>query len=158
MAHTALAFSGLGAAWFLWSGYTDPLILSLGAVSCVLVWLISRRLNIIDRESAPLHLAPRFLAYLPWLLWEILRANLHVARVVLSPGLPVRPQLIRVQATQNTDVGRAIFANSITLTPGTVSLDVRDGTILVHALDDSTAAGLSDGEMDRRVTVLEGES
>ena len=81
-----------------------------------------------------------------------------MARVILSPGLPVRPQLIRVQATQNTDVGRAIFANSITLTPGTVSLDVRDGTILVHALDDSTAAGLSDGEMDRRVTVLEGES
>lgn len=158
MAHTILAFSGLATAWFLWSGYVEPLLLSLGAVSCVLVWLLSRRLDIVDRESAPLHLIPRLLIYVPWLLWEIFKANLHVAKLILSPGLPVRPQLIRVQATQKTDVGLAIFANSITLTPGTVSLDVRGGTILVHALDDSTAAGLRDGDMDGRVTALEGEA
>lgn len=158
MAHTIFAFGGLAAAWFLWSGHVEPLLLSFGAVSCLLVWLLSRRLGIVDRESAPLHLAPRVLAYAPWLFWEIFKANLHVAKVILSPALPVRPQLIRVETTQLTDVGRAIFANSITLTPGTVSLDVRDGSILVHALDDSSAAGLSDGAMDRRVTALEGEA
>ena len=156
MTHTILAFGGLAAAWFLWSGHTDALLLSFGAASCIFVWLLASRMQIVDRESAPLHLIPRLFAYVPWLLWQVVKANLHVAKLILSPNLPVRPQLLRVPANQNTDLGRAIFANSITLTPGTVSLDVRGSTVLVHALDDHSAGGVRDGVMDRRVCDLEG--
>ena len=156
MTHTVLAFSGLAAAWFLWSGHTEPLLLGFGAVSCVFVWVLCRRLGVIDKESAPMHLLPRMLRYVPWLFWQIVKANLHVSRLILSPGLPVRPQLLRVRTSQSTDVGRAIHANSITLTPGTVSLDVRGASILVHALDEHSAEGVRDGAMDRRVRVIEG--
>ena len=149
---------GLALAWFFWSGHTDALLLSLGAVSCLGVLALSLRLKIIDRETLPLRLAGRGLVYLPWLLWEILKANFHVARVILSPSLPIRPRMFRVQTTQKTDLGNAVYANSITLTPGTVALDVRDRAILVHALDANSADGLKTGEMDRRVTWLEGES
>ena len=146
----------LAAAWLLWSGRSEPLLLGLGAASVALVVWLSLRMNVVDAESEPYHLAWRPLVYLPWLLLEIARANLHVARVILSRRLPIRPRLLRVPSSQRSDLGRAIYANSITLTPGTLALDVRDGTILVHALTDESAAGLESGEMDRRVTWLEG--
>ena len=73
-----------------------------------------------------------------------------------DPELPIHPQLVRIRTTQQTDIGHVIHANSITITPGTISLDVRDGTILVHALTDTTAAGVTSGEMDQRVSWVEG--
>ena len=152
----AVAILGwLGVAWFLWSGHTDPLLLGLGAVSCGFVLWLSLRLEVVDREREPYHLGYRPLLYLPWLLWEIAKANLHVAAVIWDPRLPIRPSLLRVPASQHTELGQAIYANSITLTPGTVSLDVRDGHILVHALTERSARGLETGEMNRRVTRLE---
>jgi multicomponent Na+:H+ antiporter subunit E len=90
------------------------------------------------------------------LLLEIAKANLHVARVILTPSLPIQPRVIRIRATQRSELGNTIFANSITLTPGTVALDVRGGSILVHALTDQAAAGLVDGVMDSRVSRVEG--
>jgi multicomponent Na+:H+ antiporter subunit E len=113
-------------------------------------------MNVIDEESEPYELGLRPLFYVPWLLWEIAKANLHVARVILTPSLPVHPRLLRIRATQKSNLGRVILANSITLTPGTVTLDVRDGTLLVHALTPKSADGLLSGDMDRRVTQLEG--
>lgn len=142
--------------WLLWSGHTTPLLLSFGAVSVLLVSWLSHRMDVVDREA---HLGTtgfRIWLYLPWLLLEIVKSNLHVARVVLSPSLPIAPRLVRVPCSQVTDVGHAIFANSITITPGTVSLDVRQRTILVHALTTATAEGVQDGQMNRRVTALEG--
>jgi multicomponent Na+:H+ antiporter subunit E len=100
----------------------------------------------------------RHLPYVPWLLWEILKANVDVARIILHPKLPIRPHLFRVEASQRSEVGQVIYANSITLTPGTISLDVRDNGILVHALTDEAADELKKGEMDGRVTRLEGAS
>ncbi len=90
-------------------------------------------------------------------MWQIVIANIDVARRVLSPSLPISPTLIRVKASQSTDLGQAIYANSITLTPGTISIDVEDGEILVHALTREGAQSLLDGEMDRRVTIMCGE-
>jgi multicomponent Na+:H+ antiporter subunit E len=143
-------------AWLLWSGHLEPLILGYGVASCALVLWLALRMRLIDRESVPRHLLVGMLLYIPWLLYEIAKANLHVARVILTPSLPIRPRVMRVRATQRSELGNVIFANSITLTPGTVSLDVRDGSILVHALTDESAAGLADGSMDARVTRLEG--
>ena len=152
----AVAILGwLGVAWFLWSGHTDPLLLGLGAVSCGFVLWLSLRLKVVDRETEPFYLGYRPLLYVPWLLWEIAKANLQVAAVIWNPRLPIHPSLFRVPATQHTELGQVIYANSITLTPGTVALDVRDGHILVHALTLASARGILTGDMDRRVTRLE---
>jgi multicomponent Na+:H+ antiporter subunit E len=146
----------LGLAWLVWSGHLEPLMLGYGAASCALVLWLSLRMKLIDLESVPHHLLGGMLLYIPWLLLEIAKANLHVARVILTPSLPIQPRVIRVRATQRSELGNTIFANSITLTPGTVALDVRGGSILVHALTDQAAAGLADGVMDARVSRVEG--
>ena len=156
MIRATLLTAWLFFTWFLWSGHTEPLLLAFGVFSVGIVTLLAFRMNVIDEESEPYELGLRPLLYVPWLLWEIAKANLHVARVILTPSLPVHPRLLRIRATQKSNLGRVILANSITLTPGTVTLDVRDGTLLVHALTPKSADGLLSGDMDRRVTWLEG--
>jgi len=148
----------LTGIWLLWSGIYEPLLLGLGAVSVLTVVGLCFRMGLIDAEGAPFELLPRALLYAPWLLWEIFKANLDVARRILSPGLPISPRMIEVEAGQRTDLGLTIYANSITLTPGTVSVGV-DGdrrTIRVHALTAEAAEGVESGVMDRRVTRVEG--
>ena len=98
----------------------------------------------------------RVLVFIPWLVREIVMANLQMARVVLSPRLRIQPHLIRVPASQRTPVGLAIHANTITITPGTISLDVRDGTILVHALTEAAASEDGSGDIDRKISWVEG--
>lgn len=151
---------GLGlvlvAVWLLLSGHYTTLLLSLGAVSCAGVLGISLRMNVVDREGAPVELPLRALGYLPWLLWEIMKANLDVASRILRPRMPIDPRLVTVRCTQKHDIGRVVYANSITLTPGTVSVDTRGDEITVHALTAEAAKDLLEGSMDRRVTRMEG--
>ena len=142
--------------WLLLSGHYEPLLLTLGALSCLLVVVIALRMEVIDHESHPLHLTPRLPLYWLWLLWEIVKSNLVVARLILTPTLSISPTVVRVTATQRSDLGRVVYANSITLTPGTVSMSLDDHQIEVHALTRELAEGLEAGEMDRRVTRLEG--
>ena len=145
----------LFATWLLMSGVYIPFILLLGVFSCAVVVLIAMRMDVIDHEAVPLHITFRSLLYWPWLLWEIVKANIDVTKRVLGLA-PISPTMIRLQATQKTDLGLVIFANSITLTPGTISIDVEEnGEILVHAISREGAGGFADGEMDRRVTELE---
>ncbi|NQU71730.1 MAG: Na+/H+ antiporter subunit E [Rhodospirillales bacterium] len=139
------------------SGILTPLLIGLGVASCILVLIITIRMDIVDHESAPIHLTWRSILYMPWLAWEIVKANIDVARVVLHPRLPISPTLIHVKPTQKSDLALVFFANSITLTPGTISVDVGHGDILVHAITRDAAAGLENGEMDRRVTQVAGE-
>ena len=146
----------LGGVWLLWSGHYTPLLISFGAGSVLVVVAIARRMNIADREGAPIELPLRVIAYYPWLFWEIAKANIDVARRILSPGLPIQPHVIKVRAGQKRDVARAIYANSITLTPGTVSIDIEDDIVTVHALTQEAADGVLTGEMDRRCARLEG--
>ena len=144
------------AFWLLASGHFDnTLLLGLGGASCVFVTWLSVRMKIVDGESLPLHLLPRRLFYLPWLIKEILLSNLDVVLRILSIR-PVNPRLIEVPASQKTTVGQVTYANSITLTPGTVSIRIRDRVILVHALSREGADSLESGEMDLRVSRLEG--
>lgn len=138
------------------SGIYIPLILILGVISCGIVVAIAMRMDVIDHEAVPVHLTFKALLYWPWLLVEIVKANLDVTKRVL--GLtPISPTMVRIKATQKTELGIVIFANSITLTPGTISIDVHeDGDILIHALSRDGVEGLEGGEMDRRVTEMEG--
>lgn len=131
------------------------MILTFGAISCVFVILLARRMDIIDRESHPLHMGWQLPGYWLWLLIEIVKSNIDVARRIIDPRMPIEPHLFETPMTQKTDLGRVIFANSITLTPGTVSVDLGNDTILVHALTQDGADGLATGEMDARVTGLE---
>lgn len=145
----------LAAVWLLWSGHYNPLLLGFGAISLALVIVIALRMGIVDEEGAPIHLPPRLAVYLPWLFVEIVKANVDVALRILRPGPPIRPRVITVRASQRTDLGRAIYANSITLTPGTVTIETDGDEITVHALTREAAEGVLSGEMDRRVARLE---
>jgi multicomponent Na+:H+ antiporter subunit E len=145
--------------WLLLSGYFDvPLLLSFGALSCALVVFVAWRTEVIDPEEQPLRL--RFnlhiFSYWPWLLWQIVLSNLDVAKRILDPRLPISPTLITLRPTQRSDLGRVIYANSITLTPGTVTTALSGDTLEVHALTREAADSLLEGDMDRRVTRLEG--
>jgi len=145
----------LAVLWLLLSGQFEPLFLSLGVLSVVAVVLIARRMEVIDPEGHPVHLARLIFLYWPWLVKEIIKSNIDVARLVLNPRLPISPTVIAVKTTQQSDVGRVTYANSITLTPGTVTIATEDDSFLVHALTRDMAAGVESGDMDRRVAALE---
>ena len=110
------------------------MLLSLGVISIVLTVWICKRMRILDGETVPYFTTLQTLAYFRWLFGEIIKANIAVVRAVLSPELKVSPTLVRIPTPQKTDIGKVMFANSITLTPGTVSVDIQDDHILVHAL------------------------
>ncbi len=147
----------LFAVWLLLSGHYTPFLIALGIASSALVVLVTLRMDVADREGHPIHLSWRALTYMPWLMIEIIKANVDVAKQIMSPSLPITPTLLRVKASQTSDLGQVIYANSITLTPGTISVDVANGEILVHALSREGAESLLKGEMDRRVTRMAGE-
>lgn len=144
--------------WLLWSGHYTPLLLTLGAGSCLLVLFLTRRMGLLDEEGVPVHLTPRLLLYIPWLIWAIFRANVDVALRILSPRLPIAPRLLRIRPGQRTALGRAIYANSITLTPGTLTCDADGEEFTVHALTQEAADDLESGLMDLKVRHLEGQA
>lgn len=143
------------ALWLLLSGHYVPLLLTLGVLSSILIVWIAARLDVIDHESVPLQIRFGYVGYLAWLGKEITKSNIDVAKLIIHPALPISPVMVRVPATQSTDVGKVIYANSITLTPGTVSVEVLDHEILVHAITREAAVGLASGDMDRRVDDIE---
>ncbi|MFQ5467420.1 MAG: Na+/H+ antiporter subunit E [Kiloniellaceae bacterium] len=145
----------LFGTWLLLSGFFEPLLLGLGVFSSALVVLIAWRMDMVDREGHPIHLGWRVLVYWVWLGGEIVKANIDVARRIVDPKMPIDPVLVLVKASQESELGQVIYANSITLTPGTVSIRVADNEILVHAVASEMARDLEQGEMDRRVTALE---
>ena len=146
----------LFGTWLLLSGYFTPLLISFGVLSLAVVVGIAWRMDVIDHESHPIHLTWRIPAYWIWLLIEIIKANFDVAKTILGIGEPARPNVIRVKPSQRTELGQVIYANSITLTPGTISIELENGEITVHALTQGSANDLNTGVMDRRVTLVEG--
>lgn len=141
--------------WILLSGFFDPLLLTLGFVFSIVAVLIAIRLDVVDHEAMPLQLSLRYILYLFWLGGEIFKSNLEVARIVLRPRLVVHPKLVRTRPLQKTDVGKVIYANSITLTPGTVSIEFDDNGIIVHAVSEDAARSLLNDEMNRRIAAIE---
>ena len=142
--------------WILLSGHFTPFLLAAGAVSAVAVVAFARRLELVDPEGHPLDSSGSALRYLPWLLKEIAKSAWDVSRIIVDPRLPISPTLVRVKPTQVTAVGRVTYANSITLTPGTITILAGRHEFLVHALTAAGAESLAEGDMDRRVTRFEG--
>ncbi len=141
--------------WLLITGDFGILNITLGIASALLVVAISQRMDVVDHESQPLHLTPRLPLYWAWLSIQVIRSNLEVTRRIWTPGETICPGIIRIKSSQQTAIGKSIYANSITLTPGTITLRVLGDDILVHALSQDDVTFLEEGEMDRRVTRLE---
>lgn len=124
----------LAATWWVLSGFTKPLLLTLGGISIVLVLLMCSRMRILDRETVPYITVPQTVSYFGWLFIEIIKANVAVVKAVLSPDLEISPTMTKIPTTGKSDLAKTMFANSITLTPGTVAVDMAEDHILVHAL------------------------
>jgi multicomponent Na+:H+ antiporter subunit E len=113
-------------------------------------------MGVVDAEGHPVHLVRGALTYFPWLWWEIAKSAWAVSKLILSPRLPISPTMTQVAASQRTTVGIASYANSITLTPGTITTGVKGNVLTVHALTRDGALDLERGGMDAHVTRFEG--
>lgn len=142
--------------WLALSGHYTGLLISLGVISVLGVMYVCHRMAVIDEEGHPIHLALRAFVYWPWLLLEILKSAVGVSRLIVDPKLPISPTLKKVKPSQRSQLGVNIYANSITLTPGTITVEAKSDELLVHAITRDGAEELEDGDMDRRVTRLEG--
>jgi multicomponent Na+:H+ antiporter subunit E len=155
MLHASVLGASLAVFWLLLSGYFhEPLLLSLGAISVVFTVWIALRIDRHDGERVRLKIDLPIIRYWIWLVVEIIKSNIDVAKLILAPKPALSPRMIRVKATQPTDMGVVIYANSITLTPGTVTVDIEGDELVVHAITQEMADGLTNGDMGDRVTAL----
>jgi multicomponent Na+:H+ antiporter subunit E len=143
-------FVAIVAFWMGNSGHYKPLMLGFAALSVVLTLVLSARLKIIDREGAPYVRLVGFLTYYPWLFWEIVKSNVVVIKACLRADLDINPALVKVKTTCKTDLAKVTFANSITLTPGTVTVEIDGDKLLVHGLYEANTVPEAFEEMDRR--------
>lgn len=157
MARTLSAALTLYLFWLVLSGYFTAFLMSAGLACAFAIALFARRMDVVDREGHPVHLTWRALIYWPWLVKEIVKSAWSVSLIILDPKLPISPTLVRFKPTQRTPEGLVTHANSITLTPGTISIEVTANEFLVHGITRESAAGTIDSDMGRRVTWLEGK-
>ncbi len=146
----------LACFWMINSGYLKPLLLGAGVLSIITVLVLTSFMNRKDGESFPIVLLSRRLpGYLGWLVWQIVLANIDVVKRVWLGPTSISPVVFTTRASQSSEAAKVLYANSITMTPGTVTLFVRDDVFEVHALTKEGAAEVQKGEMDRRVSALE---
>ena len=139
--------------WLLMSGYYTPLILSLGVISCLLCVYLTIKGKFLDNETLPIYFFPRLIQYTLWLIKEILKSNITTAKVIIMKS--EEPELFSVKASQKTNEGKVTYANSITLTPGTVTTQIKNDIFEVHALTKDFGDDVRSNEMDKMVTWLE---
>ena len=150
------AFAVLYLFWLVLSGYFTFFLMSAGAACAIVVVWFARRMEVIDAEGHPVQLGWRIVAYWIWLSKEIAKSAWEVSRIIVDPRLPISPTMISFKPTQKTTVGLVIHANSITLTPGTITIDAAQDGFTVHALTRAGAEGVTSSDMDRRVSACEG--
>ena len=142
----------LFAFWALLSGKFDLFHLTLGAICSALAGYLFHDLLFANVRVGDMRVVTwRFIAYIPWLLRQIMMSNIHVASLVLRPRMPIRPQVLTFRTKLETDISCVTLANSITLTPGTITMDIKEGVYYVHALSRKVADDLEAGEMEDRV-------
>lgn len=156
MRHALILLASLFVVWLLLSGIFTPFLIAAGFGSALAVVLVTRHMNTTGDDTQPIRLRwGAFAAYHPWLVREILYSAWDVTKRILDPRLPITPTLVEFAPAQTTDIGLVIHANSITLTPGTITVEAEHGRLLVHALTREAAASLAGSEMDRRCAALE---
>ena len=150
-----LLFVILLSLWLLMSGHYTFLIISLGVISCLFCVYLAKRANLIDDEGLPLFFVPRLLNYLLWLFKEIFKSNIGTAKAIITGN--INPEIFIVKSSQNTDVAKVTYANSITLTPGTVTIQINKDKFEVHALNSDFGNDVRSNVMDKKVKWLEGD-
>jgi len=141
----------LAVLWWILSGYTKPLLISLGVVSVLFAAFVAHRMDVVDEESHPLHLSTKLIRYWGYLLWQIVVANIKMVGTILSPNPDINPRIVRVRISQDSELGKVVLGNSVTLTPGTVTLDIDGDMMEVHALNEAMARDIENGIFDQRV-------
>lgn len=160
MPYLSIVIVSLYLFWLILSGYWDnPLLLSLGAASTALAayiaWQIEKRYPFLFIARIVIRLP----AYWVWLTIEVVKSNIDVLKCIWMPKRhPLTPSICVLPMSQRSRLGRTAYANSITLTPGTVAIDVMGTEVLVHALTEEGIHALQEGTMDRRVTAMEGKA
>ena len=134
MFHSVSLFVVLYLFWLLLSGFFTAFLMSAGVGSALAVVWFARRMDLVDGEGHPIHLGPKAMLYWPWLLKEIVKSAWDVSKIIVHPKLPISPTLVRFKPGQRTDIGLVIHANSITLTPGTITIEASAEEFLVHGL------------------------
>ena len=139
--------------WMVMAGKFDLFHAALGVISCLIVTFLSGDLLFKETRKGRGKEVVRFIAYIPWLIYQIILANFHIARLALSPKMSelINPQLIKFKSNLKSDISKVTFGNSITLTPGTITADIQGDEFLVHGLDQSVVDDLMSGEMEQRV-------
>lgn len=157
MKHTISLGTLLFALWVLLSGHLEPLLLGFGVLSVLFSLYIARRMDVVDHESHPIHLTFKLLKF--WLILgkKIFQANIDVTLRILGIR-PVEPQLIKLKIEQSSDLSKAMYANSITLTPGSASIHIEEGELYVHTISRQGAQELFDGEMAEIIPQDDGSS
>jgi multicomponent Na+:H+ antiporter subunit E len=143
--------TALAAFWLLLSGHYTTWVNSLGALSVLLVSYIVLRMDHTDSRPVSLRLGWCLLKYFVWLFGQVISANIAVARRVLQPKMPIKPVWEKVGVKVDSPLQKTLYANSVTLTPDTLTMHIDDEYFLVHALWPESIEGLREGDMQRRV-------
>lgn len=144
--------------WLGLSGFFKPLLLSLGAVSVIITLIFAVRIRYFEHVLGMTRMGWRLPAYWFWLLGEIIKSAIQVARIVLSPELPVDHRLVKITSETGEELPRVILGNSITLSPGTITIDIDERELLVHCITEEGAKDMESGELLRRINKLRGGS
>lgn len=150
MAYFIAILLAIAAFWLGNSGHYTPLLLAFGAASVAITLLLCARLGIIDREGGPYVRLLGWLTYYPWLFWEVVKSNWIVIKACLRADLDISPALVKIRTTCKSDLAKVTFGNSITMTPGTVTVEIDGDKLLVHGLYEANTAPEGFSEMDRR--------
>jgi len=152
--HIGLWVVVLSLFWLLLSGYIQPLLLSFGAISVFLVVLVVKRMDDVDQELRQLSFGFSIFRYVPWLLKEIMSSSIHVSKLIWGSPKDLSPTLAKIPLNNIPKDKRVLYANSITLTPGTLSLDINENEITVHALEAASIEELKEGAMESKIAGL----
>lgn len=150
-----LTFITLLIFWFMLSGQFSTIIVTSAVIYALIAAYFTHDYFIEGISFAGTKRILKFIAYLPWLFWEIILANLQIAYIVLSPKMPISPELVETETDLQTDYGKTALGNSITLTPGTVTIEFRNGKILVHAITNEHAQDIRNKDIEKKILRIE---
>ncbi len=141
----------LSVFWILLSGYIQPLLLTFGVISIFIVLIVLKRMDDVDKEPKRISFRKQNIRYLLWLMGQIVSSSVHVTKLIWSSPDKLSPALAKVSVKNVPAKKQVMYANSITLTPGTLSVDLQDGEVTVHALQKSSIEELEQGDMEEKI-------
>ena len=147
----------LSIFWLLLSGYIQPLLLAFGIASVIVVLFVLKRMDDVDQEKQEIGTGLRLMQYLPWLIWKVITSSLQVTKLIWGSTDNLSPSVAKINAKNIPPKRRALYANSITLTPGTLSVDLVGDEITVHALQKTSIEELKQEVMEKKITKIWGE-